>query len=120
MRWHLRAPSSYSNDTREHLRMAQPTILTLSQEVLLRICYWIIPPPRFDASEEFQAMPRALVALALSCRTLSEAALDVLWYALESPWPLLYTLPRDLCVFVTIEEGLYGYKERKAVRDIMG
>ena len=41
------------------------------------------------------ACRRALLASALTCRTLSDLALDVLWRALDDILPLLYLLPRD-------------------------
>lgn len=40
--------------------------------------------------------------LALTCRFLSEPALDTMWHTLNSLSPLLCTLPEDLCTLVPL------------------
>ncbi|KAF8349641.1 hypothetical protein F5887DRAFT_1235759 [Amanita rubescens] len=40
---------------------------------------------------------RTLFRLCLTCRNFVEPALDVLWYKLDSLYPLLHCLPSDLC-----------------------
>ncbi|KAL1950381.1 hypothetical protein VTO73DRAFT_5505 [Trametes versicolor] len=93
--------------------MNQPALYTLPEEVLQRIC-------RVLATRVYPFYPTAphgLVTLALTCRCLSEIALDVLWSTLQSLSPLLCTLPEDLFAFLPVPangDGEYQYERYKA------
>lgn len=73
-----------------------PTLCTLPLETLLCICQniWLGRATAHSSPEN------DLKSLALTCRLLSEPAFDTLWYKLDSPGPLLRTLPEDLCTAV--------------------
>ncbi len=70
-----------------------PNITSLPLDTVLRIC-------RAISLREGpgSAVSRDLAALALTCRSLSEPALDTLWHSIRSLAPLLRTLPEDLCI----------------------
>lgn len=53
-------------------------------------------PDATDARRSATEGLKTLVALALSCRALSEPALDLIWSTLPSLVPLVRTLPSDL------------------------
>ncbi|KAJ7044275.1 hypothetical protein C8F04DRAFT_642365 [Mycena alexandri] len=55
--------------------------------------YFALLPPRADADPTSRMHRRTLFSAALTCRTLREPALDVLWRHLKSVLPLLRLLP---------------------------
>lgn len=72
--------------------MAVPsTICRLPLETVLLICGCLLSQ---DGSNSTR---RDLVAVALTCRSLSEPAFDTLWHTIHTVAPLLCTLPEDLC-----------------------
>lgn len=101
-----------------HLRtqsgaMARTGILALPPELLDLVFRRIV---RWHESEIFLERDRCtLAALARTCRTFHDPALDILWYELSSLLPLLSTLPPDLCV-ITRENNASDELHESVVR----
>lgn len=101
-----------------HLPMNQLTIFTLPEEVIRRICRLLAA----RVYPFYPTAPRGLVpvSLVLTCRCLSQIALDVLWHTLRSPLPLLCTLPEDLFAFRPVTaspDGEFNYEKYEAVSE---
>lgn len=79
--------------TRDEIMAGPPNIASLPLETVLRICR-VISSDGGPGS----AISRDLTAIALTCRSLNEPALDTLWHSIRSLAPLLRTLPEDLCI----------------------
>ena len=48
---------------------------------------------------------RALLSLSTTCKSLSNAALNQIWYRLPSLVPLLYTMPSDLWTSTILDQS---------------
>lgn len=79
--------------------MAPSTIHSLSLSTIARISYHISSSDDSETAD----IRRDLVALALTSRSFSKSALDMLWHTLQSLAPLLRTLPEDLCTVAPLE-----------------
>lgn len=78
----------------------------LPPEVLSRIVSFVPSPEAFYESDDYdddRAPRNTLISLMVTCRSLSEAAIDRLWAKLPSLVPLIYTLPRDLWTVPDVE-----------------
>ncbi|KAI0770007.1 hypothetical protein C8Q74DRAFT_866049 [Fomes fomentarius] len=72
----------------------QACLQHLSPELLTLVISSISTPDPYDfADSEYR---HSLLSLTVTCRALSEPALNRLWEKLPSFAPLVYTLPRDL------------------------
>ncbi|KAI0712248.1 hypothetical protein C8Q76DRAFT_693902 [Earliella scabrosa] len=84
----------------------------LSPEILRHIVEFIpVPHERQDYFDfkENATLRHTLMSLTVTCRVLSEAALNRLWAKLPNILPLIYTLPRGLW---TVPEGVRREKGR--------
>ena len=88
---------------RDNVRLPQ-----LSPEILRHVVSFIPVPHEQQDSLDFR---RTLMSLTVTCRVLSEAALNRLWAKLPNILPLIYTLPRDLW---TVPEGVR--REKRGAR----
>ncbi|KAI0720793.1 hypothetical protein C8T65DRAFT_274144 [Cerioporus squamosus] len=75
-----------------------PNIYSLPEEVIIRICSYVVVKHPVGFIEDQKSLAR----LARACRALSLPALTILWHTLPNILPLLSTLPVDLCVRETL------------------
>ncbi len=73
--------------------MTAPSLLGMPASVITEFCSYLLPN-KYSWGEK--CISPELVALATTCRLLSEHALDVLWKELPSVVPLILTMPSDL------------------------
>ena len=102
-------PGTPVDDSSANTRHMSQSLLTAHDVLHLIFQYLLPPPPIVEGMKVELVSHRWLLDIAVSCKSLSGHALDVLWHTLPSDEPLLYLL--DVLGITVLNSNVTGDHE---------